>query len=639
MTRPWLFVVIAAVVAAAPARADDGIPPAELPVPAPLPPPAPTPDGISADELRRMPKLNAKQRAAMREACAHGLPSCDRLLLLGNLERQAVVRALVLRNLEIDPAPQGKTVGALHVWTAPVFGEDERIFRWANVFHISSKEYVIEREILLRPGEVWDQETIDETQRKLRDPVFTTLAVVVPVLPQPGAPPGTVDVLAVSRDIFSLRMNSNYELQDGRFTFLTLSLSENNFLGRRKFVAVVFLMDQATFYLGPLFVDKNVLGKRHDLRLRGGPIFKRSDYSLEGSESSWQLSRPLWSLDSKWGWVVQADHRFAVERSFVGGDLRTYDAPSTAADDMLPYEYHQRRWSAGASVTRAFGEEVEHRVKAAYDLTSQRPEVLSTFMGSPEARADFIANVLPRNERTGVLYGAYEIFTPRYREYQDVDSFDLAEDTRLGPRAEVTLGAGLELLGSDVNFGRATFEGGITQAWGGGGLATLGGSFSTRLEAGAFVDRVASISGRVVSPNLGIGRLVGEVRASGIFRDESNRFLVLGGDNGLRGYPVGYLAGDRRLVVQTEFRTRSVKLFLGSRWGALFFYDLGGADQLIDDVKLYQNVGIGIRALGPQLSPEVFRFDLAFPLTPYSVRGVEYGIWPPRFIAGYRQAF
>ncbi len=629
MSRPWLFVVIVAVAAAiggpSEASADEAAPPA--------------PDGITADELRRMPRLSAQERAVMREACAKDLPSCDRLLVLGHLERQALVRALVLRGLAIDPAPQGKTVGRIHVWTAPVFGEDEKIFRWANFFHISSKESVIEREILLRPGEAWSQATIDETQRKLRDPLFTTLAVVVPVLPGPDAPPGTVDLLAVSRDIFSLRMNSNYELQDGRFTFLTLSLSENNFLGRRKFIAAVFLMNQATFYTGPLYLDKNLFGTRHDLRMRGGPIFKRSDYSLEGSESSWSVSRPLWSLDSEWSWTVQADHRFAVERSFVGGDLRTYDAPSTPEDDMLPYEYSQRRWSVGGGVTRAFGEDYEHRVKGAYDLASQRPEVLSNFAGSPEARADFIADVLPRSERTGILYAGYEVFTARYREYQDIDSYDLAEDTRLGPRVEVTLGAGLRVLGSDVNFGRATVAGGWTAPWSGGGLATIGGSLSTRYEGGEFVDRIASLSGRVVSPNLGIGRLVGEVRGSGIFRDASNSFFVLGGDNGLRGYPVGYLAGDRRLVAQAEFRTRSARLFLGSRWGALLFYDVGGADQLVDDVKLYQNAGIGIRALGPQLSPEVFRFDLAFPLTPYTVRGVEYGVWPPRFIAGYRQAF
>ncbi len=643
MTRLWLFGLIAAVTAAAPARADElpaRPPPPQPQPPSPPPPPPPSPPaGITAEQLRRMPKLSAKQRAAMREACVQGVTGCDRLLLLGTLERQAVVRALMLRNLTIDPAPAGKAVGAIHVWTAPVFGDDEQLFRWANIFHISSKQHVIEREVLLRPGEVWSQDKVDETQRKLRDPLFTTLAVLLPVVPGPDAPPGTVDLFAVTRDIFSLRMNSNYELQDGRFTFLTLSLSENNFLGRRKFLAVVFVMDQATFHLGPLFIDKNLLGKRHELRLRGGPIFKRSDYSIEGSESNLSLARPLWSLDSDWSWTVQADHRFAVERSFIGGDLRTFDAPSTPGDDMLPHEYHQRRWSVGTGVTRAFGDGLEHRVKGAYDLTSQRPEVLSSFPGTAEAQADFEADVLPRNERTGVIYGGYEVYRARYREYQDVDSFDLAEDSRIGPRAEVTLGAGLTVLGSDTNFGRATIEGGYTTPWGGGGLATAGASLSTRLEGGDFVDRLAAVNARVVSPNLAIGRLVGELRLAGIFRDESNRFLVLGGDNGLRGYPVGFLAGDRRAVFQGEFRTRSVRLFLGSRWGAMAFYDLGGADDLNRDVALFQDVGIGIRALGPQLSPEVFRFDLALPLTPYTIRGVEHGVWPPRFIAGYRQAF
>ncbi len=139
-------------------------------------------------------------------------------------------------------------------------------------------------------------------------------------------------------------------------------------------------------------------------------------------------------------------------------------------------------------------------------------------------------------------------------------------------------------------------------------------------------------------PKIRIERPV-RLRLSGIFRDESNRFLVLGGDNGLRGYPVGFLAGDRRAVFQGELRTRSIRLFLGSRWGALAFYDVGGADDINADVSMFHNVGIGIRALGPQLSPEVFRFDLAFPLTPYTAGGAEHGVWPPRFIAGYRQAF
>ena len=51
------------------------------------------------------------------------------------------------------------------------------------------------------------------------------------------------------------------------------------------------------------------------------------------------------------------------------------------------------------------------------------------------------------------------------------------------------------------------------------------------------------------------------LRLAGIFRDASNTRLTVGGDSGLRGYPSGaFVKGDRRLVAQGEFRTRSVKL-------------------------------------------------------------------------------
>lgn len=587
--------------------------------------------GVSAAELRARPMLSQDERAAMRLACEQGAQTCDPLVLLGTLERTALIRALDHHQLSVELRPDGKRVGDVYVSTLPVFGEEEQIFRWANVFHIASKDHVIAREVLLRRGERYDERKVDETQRKLRDRLFTSLAVVVPVI---SSEPGVVDLLVVTRDIFSLRLNSNYEFQGGDFTYLSLSLAENNFLGRRMLLAMVFVMEQATLTLGPLVINKNLLGKQLDVGARGGPIINRQTLTLEGSESAVSISKPLWSLDSRWGWAVDGGHSFATVRSFRGNELRTYDAPSTPEIEAIPYLYHQRYWSVGASVSRQLGEgRWKHRFKLGYDLTSQRPSVDDDFQGSAAARADFVADVLPRNERSGVLFGSYELFTPRYREYRDVDSYDLPEDTRLGPRAVVTLGAGLRVLASDSNFGRASLETGWVEAWGGDGLAMAAGSLSVRLEEGALVDRTIGAAARLVTPMTRAGRVVSEARFTGVFHDASNRFLYLGGDTGLRGYPINYLDGDRRVVAQTEFRGRNVRGFLGSRWGLIGFYDVGGAADVLDDLRFYQDVGIGIRALGPQLSPDVFRFDFALPLTG------EHAGWPPRFTAGYQQAF
>ena len=618
--------------------------PVPVPVPVPLPvpdlaPPPPPPVGLTAAEIRARPRLSREERAAMRARCEERAPDCDPIALLGNLERAALVRALDGRGLVVEPAPAGKIVRRVHVVTNPVFGDDERIFRWANFFHVASKERVVAREVLIRPGDGYDLDKVDETLRKLRDPLFTSLAVIVPVVAAGGGP-NDVDVLVVTRDIWSLRMNSNYEFQGGQFTYLALSLSENNFFGRRMLVALSFVMDQATISVGPLYIDKNFLGQRLDVRGRGGPLFNRETFELEGSSSSLAVSRPLWSLDSEWSWGVDWSHKYAIERAFRDTELRTYDAPSTPEDDMIPYEYRQDYWSAGIyGVRQLGGPRLKHRIKAGYDLTSQRPRLLDSFMGADAARADFIANVLPRDERTGIVYAAYEIFTPRYREYRDIDGFDLAESTRLGPYASILAGAGLRALASDVNFGRLSAEAGWTAPLGRDGVASLAASFSTRYEGRAFVDRVAATSLRVVTPSTPLGRAVTSLRLAGVYRDESNRFLYLGGDSGLRAYPINFLDGDRRVVAQTELRSRSVRWFLGSRWGVLLFHDVGGAADRADDVRLYQDVGIGIRALGAQLSSEVFRFDVAFPLSTYDVGGGSRAAWSPRFSAGYRQAF
>lgn len=642
-----LFVVVCVIVASAgSARAEplvDVVPPSapaprSVPAPAPLPAPVAEPGGgLTAADIRARPLQAREARAAMRLACEARTAACDPIALLGTLERAALVKALEQRRLVVDLAPAGKRVRALHVITMPVFGDDERIFRWANFFHVSSREHVVAREVLLRPGSLYDVDKVDETQRKLRDPLFTTLAVVVPVR---ADTPGEVDLLVVTRDIFSLRMNSNYEFQGGQFTYLSLSLSENNFLGRRMVLAVVFVMDQATLSLGPLYINKNLLGKQLEVRGRGGPIINRDSFEAEGSASAFAVSRPLWSLASRWGWTVDASHRYATERSFRDTELRTFDAPSTPEVEAIPHLYRQRYWSVGVGVVRQLGgEALKHRIKAGYDLTSQRPTVPGDFAGSDAARADFVADVLPRDERTGVVYGAYEVFTPRYREYRDVDSFDLAEDTRLGPRVQLTVGTGLRALASDSNFARVSLDGGWTEAWGGDGQATLAASLSARLDGSALVDRVAAVTARAITPATRYGRGISELRITGVYRDSSNRFLYLGGDSGLRAYPVNFIDGDRRAVIQSEWRTRSARLFLGSRWGLIGFHDAGGAADRAGDVRVYQDVGFGLRALGPQLSPEVFRFDIGFPLSRYDVPGGTRGVWPPRITAGYRQAF
>jgi len=73
---------------------------------------------------------------------------------LGKLEREAVDDALALRALSIEPAPQGKIIGAVQVVNLDVFLARERVpLVWANIFHRTTREHHIRRESLLHAGD------------------------------------------------------------------------------------------------------------------------------------------------------------------------------------------------------------------------------------------------------------------------------------------------------------------------------------------------------------------------------------------------------------------------------------------------------------------------------------------------------
>ncbi|MEZ4367337.1 MAG: hypothetical protein R2939_13785 [Kofleriaceae bacterium] len=602
-------------------------PPPSSPAPPPL---APTP----AASEPPLPDDPAVAREAIRLACERRLAACDPVALLGSLERAALDRALAKRGLTVEPQPWGKVVGKIHVVNLPVFGPGDGFLRAFNVFHVTSREYVVEREVILRPGQVWDQDAVEETSRRLRDPVTTTLAVVVPVV---TATPGVVDLLVVTRDIWSLRLNSNYRFEGGTFSYLSLSLSENNFLGSHKLAAAVFEMDLGTVGVGPLFIDKNVAGRHLDLRVRAAALFGRDELFggdglvAEGSSSTVSLSRPLWKLDSRWGAGVSWTHRYAIAREFQGTSLRTYDAPETAVDDALPWKYEQRDFTLATSVVRGWGGRWKKRVTVGHNLENQRPTVTDDFTGDATLRAAFVRDVLPRSEFNSVVFASYQLFEARYREYRNVGSFDLAEDLQLGLSTKVTLGAGLEAIGSDANFLRGSASAGYTLPWRLDGTLGLSTSASVRRQGGELIDGSTSVTARLVSPRLPGFRVVAEARLSALWNETQNRFLAIGSEAGLRGFAISEFTGQRKVSGQLEVRSDPVPV-LFTRCGLVGFYDVGGATDRLPSLALHHDVGLGFRILIPQLAQELMRLDLAVPLDGRAAGR-------PRLVAGFQSEF
>ena len=619
--------------------------PPETPPSVPAPPP---PKKLTAEEKRAADQL-ARERAEA--ACASRSPDCDWIATLSSLERLSMRRAIEARGYVVEPAPWGKVIGKIHIYNEDVFAEKNRWLQFLNNFHYTTRERTIRVDLVAEEGQPYTQEIVEETARRLRDPLFSSVIAIVPVVSRTE---GHVDLLVVTRDIWSLRLNTQYTFQQGTLTNLATSLSENNFLGSRMVLAAALTMDQGAILAGPLFIDKNLVGQHVELRARVNTIVNRDrffdgDWDTEGSSSEVRLSKVLWRLSSEWGGAVTFSHRFAIERSFLGLDLRPVYCPddpsatrcqfvSREQADMLPdtdlldLTYRQKKWAVTAAATRQWGTELKHQLSFGHVVDVVRPTLLAGFGGSPFQQQLFIDTVLPKSEVDSAPYVAYSFFQPRYKTRRNVQTYDLAEDLRLGVDGEVSFGVGLRFLGSDDYFQRGGAGAGYTLPWGKDGSARAALSYSFRYQDGELRDNGFSLNTRFVSPSFrGYGRLVAEVAVATRWNERVPRFYSIGSDNGLRGFDINEFFGKRLASTQIELRSSPVPLWV-LRVGGVLFYDAGGAADTFRTLSIHHDVGIGLRSLLPQTSRELFRFDLAFPLD-----GPDR--FYPRFIAGFQSEF
>jgi outer membrane protein assembly factor BamA len=650
---------------------------AQAPQPTPAPPVDPAPGDATAPSppaLTSVPapaqtkkQTDTERRLAATAKCnAH--EDCDWMATLSSLERASVRRSLAAANLELEPSPWGKPIGRVHVHTEDVFAEKNWL-RFFNLFHATTREDYVKAELTIGENEVWDDDRIQESQRRVKDQLYHSVVVLVPVK---SADAGKVDLFLITRDIWSLRLNSKYQVQDCEsvwynplrgcsLTDLQISLSENNFFGRRKTVALGFVMDQGAISAGPLYIDKNFLLTEHhlDLRVSVNRIFTRRALDVvtqdltrvptndpkgfqdggglhaEGTAATITLSKPLWSLASKWALAGAVTYRNAINRQYRADGLRDYDNEDTPEVEALPREYRMRTWSVRAAGARQWGSAIKHQVETGYQVSSVRPSLLPQFDFGDALHDAFVDDVFPRGEVVSAPFVEYSMFLARFKMVRNVDTYDLAEDVRFGPGASVGLIQSLKTLGSTNRFTRPSATVSYTIPLGRDGFARVAAGGQIRIQGGDAIDNTATANIRATSPTISSAvRFIAQAGFETRWDDQQNQDYTLGSDNGLRAYRINEQYGDRRFLGQIEARSVPIPVWL-FRVGGVVFYEAGSAAASFGQMRLLQDVGVGMRILVPQTSRELFRFDLGFPL-------VETGgtaAYVPRFIAGFDSYF
>ncbi|HEY1555553.1 MAG TPA: hypothetical protein VGF94_12035 [Kofleriaceae bacterium] len=611
-------------------------------------------------------ETDLQKRAEAQAVCDAHLATCDWLAAQSSLERASLARALAARHYVLVPSPWGKRIAKVRVYNEPVFAEANWL-RFFNFIHYTTRERAIRDELTISAGDTWDDALVLESTRRLRDPLYSSVVVAVPV---ESAEPGKIDLLVVTRDIWSLRLNSQYTIQEASLTSLSLSISENNFLGNRDLLAVTLRMDEGSVAVGPSFLDKNLLGSHLYLSVSADARLTRQalgvfdpvvadpnqhtptndprgieDASVlhrEGSDSSISLSYPLWALASQWGGGVSFGHSYGPSRRFLFTGLRgVHEMASTGQDVLLPWEYELKQWSANANVVRQWGTWLKQQLFVGVNLSSTRPSLLPNFPSDPGLAAEFERDVFPRSELIAAPYLEYSFFLPRYTTLRNISTYDLAEDARYGPNLDVSLSQGLHALGSDYHFTSPSLSLGWTFPWCTDGFVSLSAGGSLRIQdavshgtAVDTIDNSASATVRGATPTYRYFRVIAQASISTRWNDTQNAYLSLGSDSGLRGYAISEFIGQRAVIGQVEARSVPVPWWV-LRLGGVVFYEVGGAANSLAQLPIYQDIGFGIRSLIPQTSRDLFRFDLAFPI----VAAQGWPAWHPQFTAGFGSYF
>src|SRR5262249_34283042 len=150
---------------------------------------------------------------------------------LSDYEKESIRIGLEKMHAELDPNPEGKWVEDIDVVPLEVFEKRDPVPRFLNWFHVTSRTTVIEREVLVRPGERYDRARVEESERNLRD--HRQVSVVL-ISATKGSSPDRVRLLVVTKDVWSLRLNWEPVFYNGKLRSIVLQPSEENLVGRHK---------------------------------------------------------------------------------------------------------------------------------------------------------------------------------------------------------------------------------------------------------------------------------------------------------------------------------------------------------------------------------------------------------------------
>jgi len=402
---------------------------------------------------------------------------------------------------------------------------------------------------------------------------------------------GVVDVEVRTRDVWTLKAGVGFG-RSGGANKTSVGLHDSNFLGFGKDIELDRSSDVDRTSTAFGYTDRNLLGRK--MRLDAN-YASRSDGSLRGLT----IEKPFWAADDRVAWGAAGFRDERTESLYALGEV-------TGQFGHVKASYQV----SGGLGRGTLGGRIHHwRFGWTYEDDS--------FYALLDAPA---GSTVPDARRLSYPWIEYRSFRDAFVALRDLDKLGRTEDLNLGRSFHVRLGAAAPAFGSYVAAG--VFEAGVARGFNPGDaqLLLLSGDVSGRAEGSGIRNGLATGAIRYYLRDEG-GRVFHlAYRASFASRLDPENQLLLGGDNGLRGYPLRYAQGTSMSLLTVEERwygrREYFKLF---RIGAAAFFDVGRVSGHGDlpggDMDTLRDVGVGLR-FGQSRSAHaaMVHVDVAVPL-------------------------
>ncbi len=488
---------------------------------------------------------------------------------------------------------QGARIGSVTLRIQPIFdpekpGERKALFRLADRWHIDTRESAINAQLLFRPGDSYSRRVLDETERNLRDLRF----IREPVIRVVGYHDGVLDLEVITQDVWTLNPGVSFGRAGGKNSG-SIQLEELNLLGFGKHVAIDYSnnVDRSSYSFK--WRDPNVGGTRW----RDTITLTDSD---DGNGTTFLLERPFFSLDTRWSSGLSFEHDDSIQSVYrVGHRVAEYRRDALNGDIYYGWSKGLQDGWTRRSIVGLRRDEAQYA----------------------EEPGSTVPATLPADRRLNYPYLRIEAIQDDFETTRNLDLIARTEDLQFGTRYALELGWAATAYGSDRNAALLRAEASRGFRLRGDRSLFLASALQSRFEGGP--PRDALLSGqlrfyRQTSPrSTFFTSLTGHVG----HELDADHELTLGGEEGLRGYPLRYQTGNGRALLTVEQRIYTkLSLWKLADVGGVVFFDIGrtwgnSAFGPTESRGMLKDIGFGLR-LGNSRSAlgNVLHFDVAFPL-------------------------